>query len=97
MSRFGDETCFRDWLAAFTAMLQPREVSEPLKTTSLTGNLGVAVFVGTEFDVIDGRGGHGEPVRKTPWGEIAWQLGNGSTSPHKSSQAACFRCAGMGR
>ena len=35
----------------------------------------VAVFVGTEFDVIQGRGGDGEPVRKTPWGEIAWQLG----------------------
>jgi len=35
----------------------------------------VAVFVGTEFDVIHGRGGTGEPVRKTPWGEIAWQLG----------------------
>jgi len=34
-----------------------------------------AVFVGTEFDVIQGRGGDGEPVRKTPWGEIAWQLG----------------------
>ena len=35
----------------------------------------VAVFVGTEFDVVDGRGGEGEPRRKTPWGEIAWQLG----------------------
>ena len=35
----------------------------------------VAVFVGTEFDVITGRGGDDEPVRKTPWGEIAWQLG----------------------
>jgi len=35
----------------------------------------VAVFVGTEFDVIQGRGGGDEPVRKTPWGEIAWQLG----------------------
>ena len=35
----------------------------------------VAVFVGTEFDVITGRGGNGEPVRMTPWGEIAWQLG----------------------
>ena len=41
----------------------------------------VAVFVGAEFDVIKGRGGDlpagqagGEPVRKTPWGEIAWQL-----------------------
>jgi predicted AAA+ superfamily ATPase len=35
----------------------------------------VAVFVGTEFDVVDGRGGDGEPQRRTPWGEIAWQLG----------------------
>ena len=36
----------------------------------------VAVFVGTEFDSITGRGGaDGTPVRKTPWGEIAFQLG----------------------
>jgi len=35
----------------------------------------VATFVGTEFDVIEGRGGDGEPVRRTPWGDIAWQLG----------------------
>lgn len=34
----------------------------------------VATFVGTEFDAIKGRGGSGEPRRKTPWGEIAWQL-----------------------
>ncbi len=35
-----------------------------------------AVFVGTEFDSITGRGGKdGEPLRKTPWGEMAWQLG----------------------
>ncbi len=35
-----------------------------------------AVFVGTEFDSITGRGGHdGTPNRKTPWGEIAFQLG----------------------
>ena len=38
-------------------------------------NADVACFVGTEFDVLKGRGGDGEPVRKTPWGEIAWQLG----------------------
>jgi hypothetical protein len=35
----------------------------------------VAVFVDTEFDVLTGRGGNGEPMRMTPWGEIAWQLG----------------------
>lgn len=35
-----------------------------------------AVFVGTEFDSIVGRGGEdGTPLRKTPWGEIAFQLG----------------------
>lgn len=35
----------------------------------------VAVFVGTEFDVVEGRGNAGEPMRRTPWGEVAWQLG----------------------
>ena len=36
----------------------------------------VAVFVGTEFDSITGRGGNdGTPLRRTPWGEIAFQLG----------------------
>ncbi len=35
-----------------------------------------AVFVGTEFDSVTGRGGaDGTPLRKTPWGEIAFQLG----------------------
>ncbi|MDA2929041.1 DUF499 domain-containing protein [Acidobacteria bacterium AH-259-O06] len=34
-----------------------------------------AVFVGSEFDSIEGRGGDdGTPKRKTPWGEIAFQL-----------------------
>ncbi|HOV80171.1 MAG TPA: DUF499 domain-containing protein [Bacillota bacterium] len=34
-----------------------------------------AVFVGTEFDSLVGRGGNdGTPIRKTPWGEIAFQL-----------------------
>ncbi len=34
-----------------------------------------AVFVGTEFDSITGRGGNdGTPIRKTPWGEIAYQI-----------------------
>jgi hypothetical protein len=39
----------------------------------------VAVFVGTEFDVVDGRGEPGEPRRRTPWGEIGWQLGKGKS------------------
>lgn len=35
----------------------------------------IAVFVGTEFDSLSGRGGKdGTPLRKTPWGEIAYQL-----------------------
>jgi hypothetical protein len=35
-----------------------------------------AVFVGTEFDSLIGRGGDdGTPKRFTPWGEIAFQLG----------------------
>lgn len=39
-----------------------------------------AVFVGTEFDSIQGRGGDdGTPRRRSPWGEIAFQLG-GETS-----------------
>lgn len=34
-----------------------------------------AVFVGTEFDPFRGRGGEdGTPLRRTPWGEIAYQL-----------------------
>ena len=36
----------------------------------------VAVFVGTEFDSVIGRGGDdGTPLRKTPWAEIAYQIG----------------------
>lgn len=50
------------------AILRTAEVSQVPKAD-------VAVFVGTEFDVFQGCGGEGEPKRKTPWGEIAWQLG----------------------
>jgi hypothetical protein len=36
----------------------------------------IAVFVGTEFDSLTGRGGaDGMPLRRTPWGDIAFQLG----------------------
>lgn len=35
----------------------------------------VAVLVGTQLDPLKGEGRQGEPTRKTPWGELAWQLG----------------------
>ena len=34
-----------------------------------------AIFVGTEFSSVTGRGEEGEPLRKTPWGEMAFQIG----------------------
>lgn len=49
-----------------------------LVEASVTGipKAATAIFVGTEFDSITGRGGHdGTPLRRTPWGEIAFQLG----------------------
>ena len=53
----------------------------------------VAVFVGTEFDSITGRGGDdGTPNRRTPWGEIAFQLGGAElfkvVAEHDSSLTA---------
>ncbi|MGC9075166.1 MAG: ATP-binding protein [Candidatus Bipolaricaulaceae bacterium] len=35
----------------------------------------VAVFVGNRFDFLTEAGKEGEPRRRTPWGDIAWQLG----------------------
>ena len=53
----------------------------------------VAVFVGTEFDSLSGRGGKdGTPLRKTPWGEIAFQLGGKkgfeAVAEHEKTQTA---------
>lgn len=50
-----------------------------------------AVFVGTEFDSLDGRGGDdGTPKRMTPWGEIAYQLSGdeGFAAIRKHDEAA---------
>ncbi len=52
-------------------------VDRLLKTAGLTTipKAATAVFVGTEFDSLSGRGGKdGTPIRKTPWGELAYQL-----------------------
>jgi hypothetical protein len=52
-----------------------RRILEKAEITSIP-KAATAVFVGTEFDTIRGRGGDdGTPLRKTPWGEIAFQLG----------------------
>lgn len=56
-------------------------VSRLLQVAGLNNVPGAAVaaFVGTEFDPISGRGGSdGTPIRRTPWGEIAFQLGGAS-------------------
>src|SRR5258708_16312838 len=53
-------------------------VSPLLEKAGITSvpDAATAVFVGTEFDSLTGRGGSdGTPLRKTPWGEIAYQLG----------------------
>lgn len=58
-----------------------RNVDEILLTGKVTElpRSARAVFVGTEFDSISGRGGEdGSPKRYTPWGEIAFQLGEAS-------------------
>jgi hypothetical protein len=38
----------------------------------------VAVFVGSAFDYVKGRGGKGEPIRKTPWGKNRVATGRNS-------------------
>jgi predicted AAA+ superfamily ATPase len=51
------------------------KILEQAQVASVPG-AATAAFVGTEFDSIRGRGGDDEtPLRRTPWGEIAWQLG----------------------
>src|SRR6185369_8079901 len=61
----------RSWKGV-TGILQDAGVTSVPKAAT-------AIFVGTEFDSISGRGGSdGTPLRKTPWGEIAYQLGGDS-------------------
>jgi hypothetical protein len=61
-----------------------------------TPKANTAVFVGTEFDSLVGRGGDdGTPRRMTPWGEIAWQLG-GPVSFQKVAEHDAQRVAPAG-
>ena len=52
-------------------------VGELLKEAGLSSipQARVAVFIGNRFDFVVGAGGEGEPRRRTPWGDLAWQLG----------------------
>ena len=75
LARHGDAA--KSWKGVASILLKAQVDSIPKAAT--------AVFVGTEFDAITGRKGDGEPARKTPWGEIAWQLG-GAEAFSKVSQ-----------
>ncbi len=52
-------------------------VSELLEAADLSTvpKARVAVFIGNRFDFLVGAGAEGEPRRKTPWGDLTWQLG----------------------
>ncbi len=52
-------------------------VSELLEAAELSSvpRARVALFIGNRFDFVSGVGRNGEPQRKTPWGDLAWQLG----------------------
>ena len=67
------------------------KILERAGVKSVPDGCAVAVFVGTEFDSITGRGGNdGTPLRKTPWGEIAWQLGQAEAFSHVAKHDAEF-------
>lgn len=58
----------KDWKGVDSILREAQVATVPKAAT--------AVFVGTEFDSVTGRGGDdGTPNRKTPWGEVAFQLG----------------------
>lgn len=52
-------------------------VQDILQEANLDGVPGarVAVFIGNRMDFVVGTGAEGEPRRRTPWGDLAWQLG----------------------
>jgi hypothetical protein len=53
-------------------------VSSILQTAGVNAvpEANIGIFVGTRFSLLKGvKGKDGEPDRKTPWGEMAWQIG----------------------
>lgn len=83
LARGGEEA--RKWKGV-DAILREAGVKKMAKAAT-------AVFVGTEFDSLAGRGGSdGTPHRKTPWGEVAFQLGGADAlalvSEHERLQIA---------
>ena len=83
LARGGDEA--KEWRRVRTLMEKAGVTQIPKAAT--------AVFVGTEFDSYQGRGGNdGTPLRKTPWGEMAWQLGGADgfelVAEHEASTVA---------
>jgi len=65
LAKHGPEA--RSWLGVDKLLIGARVKAVPKAEA--------AVFVGTEFDSLTGRGGaDGTPLRKTPWGEIAFQI-----------------------
>lgn len=68
------------------------KVIERAGIKSVPDNCSIAVFVGTEFDSVTGRGGDdGTPKRQTPWGEIAWQLGGAEAFAHVAKHDADYQ------
>jgi len=65
LARAGDEA--KAWPGVSDLLQQAELASVPRAR--------VAVFIGNRFDFVVGAGAEGEPGRKTPWGDIAWQLG----------------------
>lgn len=68
------------------------KILERAGVKSVPDNCAIAVFVGTEFDSVTGRGGDdGTPRRRTPWGEIAWQLGEAAAFSHVAKHDADYQ------
>jgi len=68
------------------------KILERAGVKSVPHHCATAIFVGTEFDSVTGRGGDdGTPRRQTPWGEIAWQLGGAEAFAHVSKHDADYQ------